>query len=88
MRSAKLYQYQLPMDTGVILRDQRLVTREGWIVELCDGDTVGYGEVAPLPEFSQETAEQAGVQTQKMLESWVKGEALELASAFPSVHLA
>ncbi|MGF1716461.1 o-succinylbenzoate synthase [Photobacterium chitinilyticum] len=85
MRSAKLYQYQLPMDTGVILRDQRLVTREGWIVELCNGDTVGYGEIAPLPEFSQETAEQAGEQAQKMLESWVKGEALELASAFPSV---
>ncbi|OLQ76155.1 o-succinylbenzoate synthase [Photobacterium proteolyticum] len=85
MRSAKLYQYQLPMDSGVILRNQRLVTREGWIVELRDGEAVGFGEVAPLPEFSQETAEQAGQQAQQLLNAWVNGEALDYATALPSV---
>lgn len=85
MRSAKLYQYQLPMDSGVILRNQRLVTRDGWVVELKDGDRVGYGEIAPLPEFSDETAQQAGEQAQQLLERWVEGEAVELSEAFPSV---
>ncbi|AJR09417.1 O-succinylbenzoate synthase [Photobacterium gaetbulicola Gung47] len=85
MRSAKLYQYQLPMDSGVILRTQRLVNREGWIVELQDGDRTGYGEIAPLPEFSQETAEQAGEQAKALLTQWVAGEALALDNALPSV---
>jgi len=85
MRSAKLYQYQLPMDSGVILRNQRLVTREGWIAELRDGDVVGYGEIAPLPEFSKETAEQAGEQAQQLLDSWMQGDALDLSAALPSV---
>ncbi|MGF1763813.1 o-succinylbenzoate synthase [Aliivibrio kagoshimensis] len=85
MRSAKLYQYQLPMDSGVILRNQRLTTREGWIVELQDNDTVGRGEIAPLPEFSHETAEQAGEQTIQQLERWVSGEEFDLSDALPSV---
>ncbi|MCW8328296.1 o-succinylbenzoate synthase [Photobacterium sp. SDRW27] len=85
MRSAKLYQYQLPMDSGVILRNQRLITREGWIVELRSGDAVGFGEIAPLPEFSQETAEQAGEQAQQLLDSWVQGDEWDLSSALPSV---
>lgn len=85
MRSAKLYQYQLPMDSGVILRSQRLVNRDGWIVELKDGECTGYGEIAPLPEFSHETAEQAGEQAKALLAQWVAGEAWDLESAMPSV---
>ncbi|ELR63713.1 O-succinylbenzoate synthase [Photobacterium marinum] len=85
MRSAKLYRYSLPMDSGVILRTQRLDSREGWIVELRDGDAVGYGEIAPLPEFSKETAAEAGEKAQALLELWVKGEAFALADALPSV---
>ena len=85
MRSAKLFQYQLPMDSGVILRNQRLVTRDGWVVELKDGDRVGYGEIAPLPEFSPETAEQAGEQARQLLELWVEDGVLELSQALPSV---
>lgn len=85
MRSVKLYQYQLPMDSGVILRNQRLVTREGWIVALHDGEAVGYGEIAPLPEFSHETAQQAGEQAQQLLEAWAQGGNLDVSQAFPSV---
>lgn len=85
MRSAKLYQYQLPMDSGVILRTQRLATREGWIVELRDGDKVGFGEIAPLPEFSHETVEQAGEQAKQLLERWIQGETIDLSQALPSV---
>ncbi|MFA0674143.1 o-succinylbenzoate synthase, partial [Vibrio sp. 10N.222.51.A6] len=69
-RHAKLYRYQLPMDSGVILRDNKLNERVGYIIQLeCDGKT-GFGEVAPLPGFSQENAEQAGIQLQHELELW------------------
>lgn len=46
MRSAKLYRYELPMDSGVILREQRLKVREGFIVELAQDGQLGRGEVA------------------------------------------
>ncbi|GHA38487.1 o-succinylbenzoate synthase [Photobacterium aphoticum] len=85
MRSAKLYQYQLPMDSGVILRDQRLVNRDGWIVELHNGARVAYGEVAPLPEFSQENAAEAGEQAQQLLAQWVEHGHVDLTGAMPSV---
>ncbi|MGF1723430.1 o-succinylbenzoate synthase [Photobacterium nomapromontoriensis] len=85
MRSAKLYQYQLPMDSGVILRTQRLINRDGWIVELTDGQRVGYGEIAPLPEFSQENVAEAGEQAQQYLEQWVETGSFDLTSALPSV---
>ncbi|CAH6870027.1 o-succinylbenzoate synthase [Vibrio chagasii] len=69
-RHAKLYRYQLPMDSGVVLRDNKLNERVGYIIQLeCDGKT-GLGEVAPLPGFSQEDAEQAGIQLQHELELW------------------
>lgn len=69
-RHAKLYRYQLPMDSGVILRDNKLNKRVGYVIQLeCDGKT-GFGEVAPLPGFSQEDAEQAGIQLQHELELW------------------
>lgn len=85
MRSAKLYQYRLPMDSGVILRDRRLTVREGWIVELRQGKRWGRGEIAPLPQFSEETAAQAGSELQRLLELWVAGNAIDLNSALPSV---
>ncbi|WP_318476235.1 o-succinylbenzoate synthase [Photobacterium leiognathi] len=85
MRSVKLYQYQLPMDSGVILRDQRLVTRQGLIVELKQGKRVGLGEIAPLPEFSHETLEQAQAQAEQLLALWQQEQALDLETAFPSV---
>ena len=69
-RHAKLYRYQLPMDSGVILRDNKLNERVGYVIQLeCDGKT-GFGEVAPLPGFSLEDAEQVGIQLQHELELW------------------
>lgn len=69
-RHTKLYRYQLPMDSGVVLRDNKLSERIGYIIQLeCDG-TTGFGEVAPLPGFSLEDAEQAGIQLQHELELW------------------
>jgi len=85
MRQAKLYKYQLPMDSGVILRDTRLTERLGWIVELTEKDKKAYGEIAPLIGFSKETTEQAGIQAQAQLELWVKGKTFCYDELYPSV---
>ncbi len=85
MRQAKLYKYQLPMDSGVILRDNRLTQREGWIVELTEADRTAYGEIAPLPGFSHESTEEAGIQAQAQIELWVAGASIDFDALFPSV---
>lgn len=85
MRKAKLYKYQLPMDSGVILRDEKLTEREGWIVELHDGDNSSFGEIAPLTGFSQESTSEAGIQAQAELERWVTGEEIDFDALYPSV---
>lgn len=85
MRQAKLIKYQLPMDSGVILRDNKLLERVGWIVELKQGEKIAYGEIAPLVGFSQETTEQAGQQAQAQLELWVRGKEFSYQGLYPSV---
>lgn len=73
MRNAKLYRYALPMDSGVILRENKLTERHGWIVEIEQDGKRGRGEIAPLPGFSLESLESAGQQAQSQLEAWVSG---------------
>ncbi|MFW5387731.1 o-succinylbenzoate synthase [Yersinia sp. 2542 StPb PI] len=84
MRAATLYHYSLPMEAGVILRHQRLKSRDGLLVKLQQGDQIGWGEIAPLPEFSQETLPEAQVVTQHWLQNWVNGAEPEF-DALPSV---
>ncbi|MEZ2756228.1 o-succinylbenzoate synthase [Providencia vermicola] len=72
MRKAKIYSFSLPMEAGVILRYQRLKTRDGLLVCMQDGDNEGWGEISPLPEFSQETLEEATAETIVRLNEWVK----------------
>ncbi|MFP1867249.1 o-succinylbenzoate synthase [Lonsdalea quercina] len=84
MRRAKLYRYSVPMDAGVVLRNQRLKTRDGLIVQLCDGERVGWGEIAPLPQFSVETLGDAETAVRESLRRWVNGDALE-ETGVPSV---
>jgi O-succinylbenzoate synthase len=85
MRNAKLYRYQLPMDSGVILRENKLLQRDGWIVELTRDGRTGYGEVAPLPGFSLESCAEAGQQLQAQLELWVAGKVIDHDELYPSV---
>ncbi|CNI27658.1 o-succinylbenzoate synthase [Yersinia mollaretii] len=84
MRAATLYRYSIPMDAGVILRHQRLKNRDGLLVKLQQGEQSGWGEIAPLPEFSQETLAEAQTAATSWLQSWVKGESADLG-AQPSV---
>ncbi|KIN12300.1 o-succinylbenzoate synthase [Vibrio mytili] len=85
MRKAKIYRYCLPMDSGVILRDNKLTERTGYILELSDGERCGYGEVAPLQGFSLEGTEEAGIQLQSQAERWVADLPVDYANMYPSV---
>ncbi|CRY57121.1 MULTISPECIES: o-succinylbenzoate synthase [Yersinia] len=84
MRAATLYRYSLPMDAGVILRYQRLKSRDGILVKLQQGEQTGWGEIAPLPEFSQESLDDAQTAAAQWLQSWVTGDEPDL-DPLPSV---
>ncbi|BDH45108.1 o-succinylbenzoate synthase [Salmonella enterica subsp. enterica serovar Choleraesuis] len=81
MRSAQVYRYQIPMDAGVVLRDRRLKTREGLILQLTADGVTGYGEIAPLPGFSLESLEQA----ESELRAWAAAWQLDPQVALPEL---
>lgn len=78
MRAAQLYRYQVPMDAGVALRERRLKTRDGLLVRLSDNGGEGWGEVAPLPGFSDETLDTALAAARDWLLAWQRGDSLPL----------
>ncbi|USD64456.1 o-succinylbenzoate synthase [Vibrio sp. SCSIO 43136] len=88
MREAKLYRYCLPMDSGVILRQERITERHGYVVELREGSNLGYGEIAPLPGFSLETLEEAEQSALALLEKWQQGSDFDFEDVPPSVAFA
>lgn len=47
MRQAQVYRWQLPMDAGVVLRERRLKTRDGLLLQLRDGEREGWGRFLP-----------------------------------------
>ncbi|MGM1068776.1 o-succinylbenzoate synthase [Enterobacter bugandensis] len=68
MRRAQVYRWQIPMDAGVVLRERRLKTRDGFFVHLQQDEQEGWGEISPLPGFSLESLDEA----QSALLTWVK----------------
>lgn len=84
MRNAKLYSFSLPMEAGVVLRYQRLKTRDGFLVCLDQNGKQGWGEISPLPEFSRETLSEAQASAQTWLTAWCQGETPQ-DSELPSV---
>ncbi len=89
-RSFELYHYQIPVDSQVILRNRFLKVREGLLVKVQCGEHIGWGEIAPLPEFSQETLTQAKEQAKAWLYQWHEarshnGEFLPMDDLYPSV---
>lgn len=73
MRGARLYRYQIPLDAGVVLRNQRLKTREGLVVHLSDAASSGWGEIAPLPGFSAETLDEVQHRVLAWITCWQQG---------------
>lgn len=83
MRSAQVYRWQIPMDAGVVLRDRRLKTRDGLYVRLHHGERQGWGEISPLPGFSQETQEEAQTALLAWVDGWLQGD--DALPTMPSV---
>lgn len=73
MRRAQVYRWQIPMDAGVVLRERRLKTRDGLFVHLRQGECEGWGEVSPLPGFSQESLEEARAAVLAWAREWREG---------------
>ncbi|OBU13453.1 o-succinylbenzoate synthase [Morganella psychrotolerans] len=84
MRSATLYRFSLPMEAGVILRNQRLKTRDGLLVCLREAGREGRGEISPLPEFSHESSDDALSAAQAWIADWCSGSD-PVESTLPSV---
>lgn len=84
-RTAQLYRYHLPISTGKVLRTGKQDFRNGLIVELQENSSVGLGEIAPLPNFSQENLQQATQQVQTWLNAWLAGDMPCVETLFPSV---
>lgn len=84
MRQAQVYRWQIPMDAGVVLREQRLKTRDGLFVHLSENGRDGWGEIAPLPGFSQETLQQGQDAVLGWIDVWLAGQDETLPS-LPSV---
>ncbi|WP_148250240.1 o-succinylbenzoate synthase [Raoultella terrigena] len=76
MRRAQVYRWQIPMDAGVVLRERRLKTRNGLFVHLQEGEREGWGEVSPLPGFSEETLEEAQAALLVWATAWRQGQDL------------
>lgn len=74
MRRAQVYRWQIPMDAGVVLREQRLKNREGLYLCLSDGSREGWGEISPLPGFSHETRDDAESALLGWVDRWLEGD--------------
>lgn len=89
-RAYSIYRYEIPVDSQLILRNRFLKKRRGLLVKVQCGNKVGWGEIAPLPEFSAESLDEAQVQTIEWLEKWnlarSHNEFLSLENLFPSVE--
>lgn len=85
MRHATIYCYQLPMTSGLILREQQLTLRQGFIVRLTENSKQAWGEIAPLPGFSTESLSLAKQQLCEWVSAWQQGKTPPLEPLAPSV---
>lgn len=74
MRSAQVYRWQVPMDAGVVLREQRLKTRDGLFIHLQEDAHEGWGEISPLPGFSVESLDEATAAVCAWAQGWRAGD--------------
>lgn len=67
-----IYRYTLPFTQPVILKGERLDSREGLLISLTDETgKSGWGEISPLPGFSRESLQDAEHQLYKLASSFV-----------------
>ena len=78
--NVKLYRYALPLSQPIRFHDQQLTSRDGLLLNW-EGR---WGEIAPLPGFSQETLDEAQAEALLCLKSMKQGRHLE--PQLPSVQ--
>ncbi|WP_237583189.1 o-succinylbenzoate synthase [Photobacterium halotolerans] len=84
-RSARLFRYRLPINSGSVLSGQQCVERVGYVAELRHQARTGCGEIAPLAGFSVESTEAAELQAISVLKHWVDGQEMTKMTLYPSV---
>lgn len=57
--SISLYRYQLPLIHPIVWKNQFCSYRDGLLVRFRSGDDEGWGDIAPLPGFSQKSFSEA-----------------------------
>lgn len=85
MKTAKLYRYQIPIKTGLVLKNHVLQQREGLLLCLRENECEGWGEIAPLPSFSTEDLKQAEQHVREWIALWQAGKLGKLDDYMPSV---
>lgn len=88
VEQARLFQYRSPLNYPLPLKGSEQWVREGIIVELRSGDCFGYGEAAPLADFSQESLSGAYEQLQQLCGSVESMTGFDRSRYSPSVVFA
>ncbi|WP_051252577.1 o-succinylbenzoate synthase [Ferrimonas kyonanensis] len=86
MISASLHRYAIPFHSAIDFKGQTLNRREGLILQLQADGRTGLGEIAPLPQFSTETLEQAQQQTLALLPALCQSGVLDDGATLASVR--
>lgn len=85
-----VHAFKIPFSTPFQLAGKRFDTRNGFVLSFTDGDVTAFGEVAPLPGFSDEKLEEilaVVLQNQRELShAFRSGESGQLLSVLHSIH--
>ncbi len=88
--SVLIYQYRLPLTYPITWGNRTHKYREGLLICLRTSEKEGWGEIAPLPKFSQESLSEALTQTsslaKKILNSPVNSLSFTSNNLYPSVQ--
>ncbi len=88
--SVNLYRYQLPLIHSITWKNRSYSYRNGLLVCFRSGDDEGWGDIAPLPEFSRESFSEAQSQATtlaKLLSNTsVESLGFEAPDLYPSVR--
>ncbi|MCY3595071.1 MAG: o-succinylbenzoate synthase [Bacteroidetes bacterium] len=88
--SVDLYRYQLPLIRPIIWKNQSRSHRDGLLVCFRSGNDEGWGDIAPLPGFSQESfpeaQSQATILAKLLPDTSIESFSLGASNPYPSVR--
>ncbi|MFN1836012.1 o-succinylbenzoate synthase [Balneola sp. MJW-20] len=86
----KLFKYHLPFRSPFKVSGRTYTHREGIILEYSEGEIVAYGEIAPLPGFSEESLEQVisvlNIQREILTGSFRDGSIAQIITVMDQIH--